>query len=76
MRDNIVVSVQALYQRAKEILLDGMKEVEVSIIDAQVGSPMCPPVLFFTATDGNGCGVDYDPIDAVERSYTYPESEK
>lgn len=76
MRDSIVVSVKELYQRAKEMLMDGMNTVEVSIVEAQGGPPKCPPVLFFTATDGDGCGVDYDPIEAVESSYTYPENEE
>ena len=78
MRDNIVVSVEALYQGAKEMLPDGCTVVEVSIIEAQNNEDprlKCPPALCFEATSADGDGVDYDPIDAVEGTYTYPEEE-
>ncbi len=79
MRDSIVVPVGALYKRAKEMFLNGCSVVEISIIEAQNDETpqlKCPPSLWFEAIDADGVGVDYDPIDAVEGSYTYPESEE
>lgn len=61
----ITVSASALYQKAKEIVNDGMDYVNIFISDAD---EELPPAIFFEAWTKRApeMGVDYDVIEAAE----------
>lgn len=76
---DIVVHVSTLFARVWQMLLDGRTVVEISITGAQNDKDpemRCPPLLSFDTTDDLGLGVEYASIEAVEGSYTYPDSEE
>lgn len=61
----ITVSVSALYQKAKEMLNDGMDYVDIFISDED---EELPPAIFFSAWTKRApeMAVDYDVIEAAE----------
>lgn len=64
--NRIVVSVSALYQKAKEMLNDGMDFTEIYISDADED---IPAALCFDAWQKCDLGAaDYDEIEAVQFS--------
>lgn len=68
--DEITVSVEKLYERAKQMLDDGMDVVTIGISDAEgEGEDAIPPFMWFEAStkDAPYEGIDYEDIDAVAK---------
>ncbi len=67
-----IVKVSDLYQRAKEMLNDGMEYVRVDCVKPDGEIPAC---ISFTAwRKCDDFEVDYDELDALDPSEAYSES--
>lgn len=63
--EHITISVSALYQKAKEMLNDGMDYVEIGIDEAD--DELLPAVFFQAwAKHAPEMGIDYETIEATE----------
>jgi len=67
--DSIVVKVSDLYERVKQLKVDNMQYVSLSILDSdELDGDYIPPALKFDAIENKNdlAATDYEEINAVE----------